>query len=106
MEGSTPFRPMGRNSQGEHFSWRILGDVMHLMMKRLEAAQDFWLDCRDAARANPDDAKAQRMLDVDYAKGFLHGLELEWALVRDTPANPRDAALYRRLEAERASRQA
>ena len=42
--------------------------------------------------------------DVDYAKGVLHGLELEWALVRDTPANPRDAALYRRLEAERASR--
>ena len=100
---------MGVNSQGEHFSWKVLGEVMNPSMKRVEAAEDFWLDCRDAARANPDDAKAQRMLelaqkDVDYAKGVLHGLEMEWALVRDTPANPRAAALYRRLAAERASR--
>ena len=82
---------------------------MNPSMKQVDMAEDFWLDCWDAVRANPDDAKAQRMLelarkDVDYAKGVLHGLELEWALVRDTPANPRDAALYCRLEAERASR--
>ena len=96
---------MGVNSQGEHFSWKILGDVMHPSMKRLEVAQDFWLDCRDAARANPDDAAAQRMLElaqkyVDYAKGVLHGLELEWGMVRETPTNPHNATLFRRLEAQ------
>ena len=74
-------------------------------MKRLEAAEEFWLDCRDAVRVKPDDAAARRMFDdaqkdVDYAKGDLHGLELEWGLVRETPTNPRNAALFRRLEAQ------
>ena len=75
-----------------HLTWKIVEEAILSSRKRLKLAQDFWLDCRDAARANPHDAAAQRMVeqahkDVKYARGVLHRLELEWGVVREVPTS-------------------